>query len=59
MMTYAEAKRVLLNTVIKWNGDPNDLGTVRKVSSTALYIDWENGQHGWIDFHDAEKVSIR
>jgi hypothetical protein len=58
-MTAKEAKRLLVGTVVIWDGAPNDLGTVRKLSPTGFYVDWENGQRGWIDYRGAKKVSIR
>ena len=58
-MTYEEARRLLVGTVMMWDGDQDDLGTVRKVDDIAFYVDWANGQHGWIDFYDAEKIAIR
>ena len=58
-MTFQEAKRLLVGTVVMWDGDRDDLGTVRKVDDTAFYVDWENGQSGWIDHYDAEKIAIR
>ena len=58
-MKYQESKRLLVGTVVMWDGDENDLGTVRQVTSTAVFIDWANGQRGWIDHRDMRKVDIR
>ena len=58
-MTAKEARQLLVNGVVMWDNNPNDLGTVRKLSPTAFYVDWENGKKGWIDFYDAQKISIR
>jgi hypothetical protein len=58
-MTTKEAKRLLIGTVVMWDGDKDDLGTVRKLSDAAFYVDWANGQRGWIDFRDASKIAIR
>ena len=58
-MTEEEARRLLVRTVVMWDGDPTDLGTVRKFSWSGFYVDWENGQSGWIDYQDAERVSVR
>ena len=58
-MTAKQAKQLLTNTVIMWNNNPNDLGTVREVGYSGFLVDWANGQKEWIDFKDAKKVSIR
>ena len=59
-MTVKEAKRLLVGTIVMWDDDLDDLGTVRKLSSTGFYVDWANGlYHGWIDYQGAEKISIR
>ena len=58
-MTTKEAKRLLVGTVVMWDNDPDDLGTVRKLNPGGFYVDWETGQCGWIDYQGAEKVSIR
>lgn len=58
-MTAKEAKRLLIGTVVMWNNDPDDLGTVRKLSPNGFYVDWENGQKGWIDYRDAKRINIR
>lgn len=58
-MTEKQARELLRNTVVIWNNDPDDLGTVRKLSSTAFFVDWANGQDGWVDYRDAKKISVR
>jgi len=58
-MTIKEAKRLLLGTVVMWNDDPSDLGTVRKLGPNGFYVVWANGQQGWIDYRGAKKISIR
>lgn len=58
-MTTKEAKRLLIGTVVMWEDNPSDLGTVRKLNPNGFYVDWENGQRGWIDYRDAKKISIR
>lgn len=58
-MTVKEARALLLGTVVMWDNDPSDLGTVRKLGPNGFYIDWANGQQGWIDYQDAKKISIR
>ncbi len=58
-MTRKEAKQLLIATVVFWEGNPKDLGTVRKLGPGGFYVDWENGQKGWIDYEGAQKVDIR
>ncbi len=58
-MTAKEARRLLIGTVVMWNENTDDTGTVRHISPTAVYIDWANGDQGWIDFKDMKHVSIR
>jgi len=58
-MTAKEAKQLLVGTVVMWDNDPDDLGTVRKLNPNGFYVDWQNGQCGWIDYRDAKKISIR
>ena len=58
-MTPKEAKQLLKNTVVRWNNDPNDMGTVLELGLSGFLVDWENGQRGWIDYKDAQRVSIR
>jgi hypothetical protein len=58
-MTEKEAKRLLIGTVVMWDTNQNDCGTVREVSPSAVFVDWENGQRGWIAFKDMKRISIR
>jgi len=58
-MTAKQAKNLLPGTIVVWNGDKEDLGTVRQISGDGFYVDWENGQRGWIDFRDAKRIEIR
>jgi hypothetical protein len=58
-MTTKEAKNLLVGTVVMWDENTDDTGTVRQISSSAVYIDWVNGDQGWIDFKDMKHVSIR
>ena len=57
-MTEEEARRLLVGTVVMWDGDPTDLGTVRRVEFEGFYVDWENGQSGWIGCWNAKRVSV-
>lgn len=58
-MTTKEAQALLVGTVVMWEGDPNDLGTVLSLTTAGFYVKWENGQHGWIDYQGAERISVR
>ena len=58
-MTDEEAKRLLIQTVVMWNGDKADLGTVLQLSTWGFYVAWANGQRGWIGYQDAKKITVR
>ena len=58
-MTTKQAKQLLVGTIVMWDNDPNDLGTVRTVGFDGFFVDWQKGQKGWIAYQDAKKVSIR
>jgi len=55
-MTAKEAKRLSPGTVVMWDGNPYDWGTVRELSTTGFYVDWADGQYGWIDYKGATRV---
>jgi len=57
-MTEKEARNLLPQTVVMWDRNPDDAGTVREVGYTGFAVDWANGQGGWIDFKDAERISL-
>jgi hypothetical protein len=42
-----------------WDGNPDDLGTVREIGRRGALIDWANGESGWLDFQDMQSVSVR
>jgi len=58
-MKIKESKQLLVGTVVTWDSDKNDMGTVREVTPNGVFIDWANGQRGWIDHRDMRKVEIR
>jgi hypothetical protein len=58
VVTSKEAKLLLVGTVVMWNGNPHDTGVVRRRNSSGFYVDWQNGERGWIDYRDAEKISL-
>jgi len=53
-MIAKESRRLLVGTVVR---NKNDLGTVRKVTPSGVFIDWANGKRGWIDHKDMGKVA--
>jgi len=53
-----ESKQLLIGTVVTWDDDPTDLGTVREVTPEGVFIDWANGQRGWIDHKDMNRIEI-
>lgn len=57
-MTAKEAKLLLKQTVVMWDGNSDDLGTVLELSAGGFLVDWANGQRGWIDYRDADKVDL-
>jgi hypothetical protein len=56
MMNSKQAQLLMVNEVVMWNDDKDDLGTVRQISPSGFFVDWANGQQGWIDFHDAAQI---
>lgn len=58
-MTQKEAKELRKTAVVMWEENPKDLGIIKELGPGGFYVDWENGQKGWIDYGGAEKVSIR
>jgi hypothetical protein len=58
-MTKTEAKRLLPQTVVKWEGEPTALGTVRASNPhDGVYVDWSDGHRGWISFDRVDKLQI-
>ena len=64
-MTEKEARQLLPLTIVMWDNNPDDLGTVRSIEywgvRWGVTIDWENGRSRWIAFQDQdmEKISLR
>lgn len=58
-MTATQARQLLVGTIVTWDGNPDDLGTVRRIGPNGLFIDWVDGKVGWVYFEDAAKVSVR
>lgn len=58
-MTGKQAKLLLPGTVVRWEDKDTVLGTVRGVHPhDGLYIDWSDGQRGWIGFDRVEKLHL-
>ena len=43
---------------VMYEDDPNDAGVVTKKSESAIYIEWDNGQKGWLDKRDLGSISL-
>ena len=57
-MTEKEARQLLPQTVVEWDNDPKDLGTVLEIGKNGFSVNWADGEQNWIAFSNAEKVSI-
>jgi hypothetical protein len=55
-MDAKEAKQLLIKTVVMWDNNPADLGIVTELNLEGFLVEWQNGQKGWIDYQDAQKV---
>jgi hypothetical protein len=58
-MTATRARGLLVGTVVMWEGNPDDLGTVRQIGHWGVLIDWQSGESVWRDFRDMQQVSVR
>ncbi len=58
-MTAKQACRLLVGTIVMWDGNPNDLGTVRQIGRRGVRIDWQTGESVWRGFRDMQQVSVR
>ena len=58
-MIAKQARQLLVGTVVMWDNNPDDLGTVREIAPGRFLVDWASGQRGWFRFADARKVSVR
>ena len=58
-MIAKQARQLLVGTVVMWDNNPDDLGTVREIGSYSFLVDWANGQRGWFRFTHAQKVGVR
>jgi len=57
-MDAKNARKLLPGTVVMRNGDNNDLGTVREVARGGFFVDWADGQRGWISYEDLRVQGI-
>lgn len=57
-MNEKEARNISVGARVMWDNNHTDAGTVREVGYTGLSVDWDNGQNSWVDFEDAEQVSL-
>jgi hypothetical protein len=54
-----EAKKLSIEAIVMWDNDPDDLGIVTEIGPNGFYVIWRNGaDQGWIDFRDAQKISL-
>ena len=60
-MNEKQARQLLPGTVVVWEDNPNDLGTIRRIGELGALIDWENGGCDWYAFSSdrMQKISIR
>jgi hypothetical protein len=56
-MKKLEAKRLKKGDRVYFGTNKQDTGIVQEVGYTGFLTKWEDGQNGWIDFKDAEKVN--
>jgi hypothetical protein len=60
-MNKATAESLPIGTVVMWDDDPADRGTVRRVSQDiGVQVDWESEGEGlmWISFPVMQFISI-
>ena len=58
-MTATQARNVLVGTVVMWNDNPEDLGTVRSKTPDGMFVDWENDRSGWFSYKDCKRINVR
>lgn len=52
MTATAARKKLLIGTVVMWDNNPEDTGTVVAISLNAAWIDWKvTGQRGFVSFN--------
>lgn len=58
-MTEEEARKMVKNVTVMWDNNEDILGTVRILSSGGFFVDWEDGQKGWIAYDCAQSITIQ
>jgi len=58
-MSARQAAKLLVGTIVMWDGNPVDLGTVRQIGRWSVLIDWQTGESVWREFRDMQQVSVR
>ena len=51
-MTPEQARTVLPGTRVMWDGNPDDLGTVRELGRTGFLVKWARAPNCWIPYDD-------
>ena len=57
-MTEKQARQLLPQTVVYWDQDRTNRGTVRQVGYSGLYIDWEDCGLSFTPFNRCDQVHI-
>ena len=58
-MNTGAANRLQRNMIVMWDNNPDDLGVVREICPVSFYVEWDNGQTGWIAWQDATKIEMQ
>lgn len=59
-MNSKQSKKLMIGTVLMWDNNPKEKGTVREVTHAGVLIDWENPRDGlcWLSHLDAEHINF-
>lgn len=57
-MNQLQSKNLQPGAIIVWDGNPKLTGTVVKVTSTAVYIKWADGDQGWLNHREMKKAAV-
>jgi hypothetical protein len=57
-MKTEQLKDAKINTRVYWDNNKDDKGLIVDKTQYALFIKWDNGDKGWIDNNDLDKVYI-
>ncbi|MFH1633138.1 MAG: hypothetical protein ABIG63_03890 [Chloroflexota bacterium] len=58
-VTEKKAKKLLVQTVVMRDGNPDDVGIITKLGGGGFIVEWQSGKSEWIEYHDAKSISIR